>query len=142
MNFWLRHSLVWCPTVNVVSKGVVYIDGSCSYCRTTGRAIERFDWLHNLEVRDFRRDQSYRDSGISDSDLEAEIHLVSGAEVLRGYDAILRVLARTPMGMLAWPFACLAKSVGLGPWAYRRLAERRPLAHSSANCRDQVPRVK
>ena len=133
--FSLRDS-EWRAILDFVGQGVVYIDGYCPYCRATGRAIERFDWLHRLEVRDFRRDQSYQDSGITAVELESQMHLVNGGEVLRGYDAVLGVLARTPLGMLAWPLARLAKSLGLGPKAYRWLAEHRIIVPDPQSCQD------
>jgi predicted DCC family thiol-disulfide oxidoreductase YuxK len=126
----------------IVPSSAVYIDGYCSYCRATGSAIARFDWLRRVDVRDFRGDSSYRSLGITDSDLEAQMHLVGGGKILRGYDAVLGVLARVPLGMVFWPLAKLAGWLGLGPLAYRWLSEHRVIVPNSELCRTDACQVK
>lgn len=80
-----------------------FYDGHCGMCRRTRRVLSALDWLGALRWVDQTRVAPERLPVPLDAALSGMPMVTGGGEVLVGYPAVRRALARTPVGAcVAW----------------------------------------
>lgn len=102
---------------------VIYYDGECNFCRTSGWLVYTFLALPASDVRKAQEDPRVleemraRDSWVL-KDAAGALHVE--------FDAFIVMLRASPLFFCFAPFLRLPLAFRIGSWAYRFIASRRP----------------
>ena len=99
-------------------------DSHCSFCRRWAVVLARLDVLGRFRFVGTAEPDAYADGRVTPEHTAHALQLLTPTGRYEGYDAIRRVLARTPLAWLA-PLLWLPPVRALGERAYRRVAESR-----------------
>jgi predicted DCC family thiol-disulfide oxidoreductase YuxK len=100
-------------------------DGTCPMCRRQARVVARFDWLHQLEML------PYDDVVLAWPEIARErigdgVRLrTRRGNVTVGFDAVLSIMRRTPLGVIPSLLLAIPPFRQLGRRWYQRVAARR-----------------
>jgi predicted DCC family thiol-disulfide oxidoreductase YuxK len=109
-------------------KLIVFIDGECALCRVTSTVLEATDRADTAEVTDYRKDNRYRDHGVTKDAASARIQVIdtTTGNIYEGFTAI-RAIAREVT--LLWPLRpvlALLAFLHVGDSLYDFIAKHRP----------------
>ncbi|MGB7926452.1 MAG: DCC1-like thiol-disulfide oxidoreductase family protein [Pyrinomonadaceae bacterium] len=115
---------------------ILFIDGFCSYCRSTGRIIRALDLRGIVRVISFRHDPIYLRYGITAQELEARMYIVEtdSGRVRAGFDAVRAVTQAIMLLYPLRPLLALLSGLGQGDRFYNFLASRRRIIPDPRSC--------
>lgn len=110
-------------------KLIVFMDGECALCRVTSSVLEATDRPGSAEVTDYRKDNRYRDHGITDEAASARIQVIktTTGDIYEGFAAICAIAREVPLLWPLRPVLGLLSLVGLGEPLYDLIARHRPV---------------
>ena len=116
---------------------VLYFDGFCPHCVGFVRLVRSLDVRRAIDARSFRHDESYRDFGLSASDVSARMHaiVISGTPQVRGgFAAVETLVWRLPAAWFLVPLLAAIRWLGVGEAAYDWCAARRVIIADARSC--------
>lgn len=108
-----------------MTYGTVIWDSHCSFCRRWALVLARLDVLGQFRLVGTAEPHAYADPRVRPEHTDRALQLLTASGRYEGYDAIRRVLARSPLTFWLAPLLWLPPVRQLGERAYRRVADSR-----------------
>jgi predicted DCC family thiol-disulfide oxidoreductase YuxK len=113
-------------------KFIVFMDGECALCRVTSTVLESTDRAGSAEIADYRKDDRYRDHGITEDAASSRIQVIdttTGA-IYEGFAAIRAITREVPLLLPLRPLLALLAFLRIGHPLYDIIAKHRPTRRS------------
>ena len=108
-----------------MTYGTVIWDSHCSFCRRWAVVLARLDGLGRFRLVGTAEPDAYADPRVRPEHTDHALQLLTASGRYEGYDAIRRVLARSPLTFWMAPLLWLPPVRILGERLYRRVADSR-----------------
>jgi predicted DCC family thiol-disulfide oxidoreductase YuxK len=108
-----------------MTYGTVIWDSHCSFCHRWARVLARLDVFGRVRLVGTAEPGAYEDPRVTPEHTAHALQLLTATARYEGYDAIRRVLARSPITFWLAPLLWLPPVRALGEKWYRRVADSR-----------------
>ena len=109
-------------------KVAVLYDGNCRLCRRTMEFFRVFDWFGSIDYLnafDAKQIAAYGLGWLDAKGLMADMHVVRGKKIWKGFAAYRVLAGRIPLFWPLWPFLYIWPVPAIGGRIYRRIADTR-----------------
>lgn len=122
-------------------KIIVFYDNWCPMCTEIKKKIEKYDWLHLVEMVGIRNLETILiKTDIPISKLEKSMHaiILRDNSIVSGIHAFTSISWRIPILIPFWPILKFSSIIGLGQKMYEYVAEKRsivPVGKCDTSCK-------
>lgn len=110
-----------------MNKLIIFYDNYCPNCTRFTTLIQKLDWLHLIEIKQFRNPEHMKNAiGIDKNLAEKQMASLNG-NWSYGFKTLFKIFIRIPIFWVLIPLLFILQISGLGQFLYLQLAVKRQI---------------